>query len=492
MTTKKILKSEEGSVWIQPNGANSQTYYLGTCVELDAITEPLGTRDLLSHLTPDGKYEAIGEKTNPPDKVTGTIMLQSERSRSWLEKMLPKCNNANLYVNQTGCKRKDVFNSWEVNYTIRNFKLESRSRDGMVKLANNSQFSKVDHTYSGWYPIINNVEVSINRKANTEANAGNDIVLNKEQDCWDCGTPLLPGTVGAIACDAGAAASANVLFLSNGVWTAGASDPFAINQHIVGITYVMLPNNTRRYIAAMNAPAGAQGMVAYTDDTGANWTTVNIGGAAAGHGGVYGGCLFALDYSHIWLASAQGYIYFSNDGGVTWTAQESGAIHSGNYMQVKFTDELYGVAVGANGIVAVTRNGGENWYAATVVGGGASTINTVDIIDRNHLWVGLANGTLYYSNDFGTTWTQRTGFTGSGAGQIRDIKFMSGLKGYMLKNSAAPVCTILETIDGGYTWRDRTTPTNSGCNKIEMIDYNEAMFVGEVNGGTIFIGDLGE
>jgi photosystem II stability/assembly factor-like uncharacterized protein len=196
-----------------------------------------------------------------------------------------------------------------------------------------------------------------------------------------------------------------------------------------------------------------------------------------------GGGLFALDEKHIWLAGAAGYIYFSADGGVTWTAQETGVITAGAYTQVKFLDANYGIAVAAAGVVAVTRDGGAHWVAATAIAA-APALNTCEINAPNRLWVGTATGLLYYSNDFGVTWTQRSGWTGSGVGQVKDLHFLGEYVGWMLVNSAAPVGTILRTINGGYTWEALTTPTNSGMNEIWAVHENLALAVGLVNAAT--------
>jgi len=492
MPELNMLKSEQGDAWFQPNGPNTEPLYLGTCLEVDATTEPMGTRDLKFRMNGNREYEPISEKSNPGDKVTGTISIDSEATRNYLERMSGKCVDGTLFLNNSGCGKKGVWPNWQTSVALRKIKLESRAFDGIVKRAENSQFTKNDHSFSAWPPIIKNVNVSMRRVATTEANALNDITFNDDTTCYDCGNLLAVGQVGAIACDAGAGVTANVLFTAdNGLtWTAGAADPFAINSHIMSIINVLKDDGTRRYIAGMAAPAGAQGMIAYSDDSGTTWTIVNIGGAAAGHGVSYGGGLFALDYHHIWLASAAGYIYFSSDGGVTWTAQENGAIHAGVNYQIKFTDANYGVCVGAAGIVSLTINGGLNWYAGTIPV--AAVLNTVEILDKKHLWVGTAGGALYYSNDFGTTWTQRTGFTGSGVGQVRDLAFKTPLVGYMVKNTAGPVAAILKTIDGGYSWKDIATPTNSGGNRVAMLDFNKAFLVGEANAATGFISILSE
>ena len=113
------------------------------------------------------------------------------------------------------------------------------------------------------------------------------------------------------------------------------------------------------------------------------------------------------------------------------------------------------------------------------------------VLDGDNVWVGTAGGELYYTDDGGETWTQRS-FSGSGAGAIKSIEFAPGstLFGFMLHDSASPVGTVFSTIDGGYTWDAVTTFTNAGLNGIAVIDQNTAFFTGEIQGGAGVIGKV--
>jgi photosystem II stability/assembly factor-like uncharacterized protein len=250
----------------------------------------------------------------------------------------------------------------------------------------------------------------------------------------------------------------------------------------------MKDNNTERWLVAEEAPAAGQGDVAYSDDSGATWTTVTIGGAAAGHGATLGGALFVVDTGAIWLASAAGYIYKSEDGGESWTAKESGGITTNDYNHIHFFDSDTGVAVAAGDIVALTEDGGETWTAGTATGGGGDLL-ACWMPEEDTIWVGTDDGDIYYSHDFGTTWTERTGLSGTPA-SVNDVEFFDSQVGFIAVDTAAPVGTISQTILGGYSWRAITTATNSGLNALHVVNQNLAFMVGEANGGTAFIGKL--
>jgi photosystem II stability/assembly factor-like uncharacterized protein len=172
---------------------------------------------------------------------------------------------------------------------------------------------------------------------------------------------------------------------------------------------------------------------------------------------------------------------------VTWTAQESGSINTGAWNGVHFADALVGVVVGAANKIAKTYDGGTSWSEVTGPSAQAGVAaNVVRVLDRNRWWVGYANGKLYYTIDAGVNWTQRT-FTGSGVGQVRDIRFRNELQGFMLTNNASPVGVIHMTIDGGYTWEALTTPTNAGLNQLYIADEWKIFVAGQAQGGTGFI-----
>jgi photosystem II stability/assembly factor-like uncharacterized protein len=106
------------------------------------------------------------------------------------------------------------------------------------------------------------------------------------------------------------------------------------------------------------------------------------------------------------------------------------------------------------------------------------------MLDARRAWVGTANGRLYYTNDFGDTWTRRTGFPADGTGSIRALMFLNDLLGYAIHNTAAPLGMLLRTINGGFTWQAVATPTNAGLNALHFAKQDRGFIVGEPQGGT--------
>ena len=484
-----VFTAKNGEVFIQAKGPGpgNALVSLGQCADMDDISEPLTTADPIICRDKYGKYIQVGEMETPPGKVTTTVTVLSEAVRNALEKL--DCNFS-LYVVQKNCGVKGNYHDGEIFTILSNARKETNTLSGMVN-RNTDGESTFGVAISAWFPMIRAVgasKLTVERVATTETQALNDIAFNDEVVCDpDCGEigKCEQGIIGADS--AAGPATGNILFSTDygAAWAAGAADPFGAGLHTAAVARVLLPDGGERWIVGKLAVGGAQGLIAYSDDDGASWTTVNIGGAAAGHGATYGGGIFALDYNHIWLVGAAGYIYFSDDGGVTWTAQNAGVITAGSYTQVKFYNERIGFAVAAAGVVAFTKDGGLHWAAGGVINGGAAGNLCCDFSGESKIWVGDDAGDLWYSTDLGLTWTEVTSFTGTGVGDVRDIDVVNEHVIWMAYNTVAPVGYLQRTVDGGKTWQRLTNSvTNSGLNAVHACDENLAFAVGEANGGT--------
>lgn len=474
---------KSGALWIQPDGPNTKPYFLG-CHDVGDLEEPGGGIELIRCFKPDGSgWDVVGQTESPPDPVTLDITGLLFKERDYLEKV--RCPFG-LYILHRSCGQANVFANYERGEILQRVRRASRTYSGLVMREEDAS-STVAVALEAWPPLLDVDSLVVDRMTTSEVNALNGIDANLESRCYgDCGETLDQGEHAVIAADSAAGpATANILFSEDEglTWAAGAADPFGAGLHAMAVVRFPIGRDTIRILAAEQGVVATQGLVAYSDDDGATWTTVNIGGPAAGHGPITGRSLFALDQLHIWLATRVGYIYFSEDGGETWTAQEAGVVTVTDYYFIHFADGFNGIAGAAADVIAVTTDGGQTWAAATATGGGGE-IFCGWALDENRFWVGTDDGTLWFSNDGGTTWTQRTGWTGSATGDIKDLAFVNEYQGFMAYDTAAAVGKILRTIDGGYTWELLTTPTVGALNRLVAPKHNLAYAVGEASGGT--------
>lgn len=150
-----------------------------------------------------------------------------------------------------------------------------------------------------------------------------------------------------------------------------------------------------------------------------------------------------------WIVGLGGYVYVASDPTSGVTVQDAGVATTQQLNAIHAIDELVAVAVGNSNAVIRTVDG-STWSSVTGPAVGVN-LNTVWMHSETTWFVGTAGGRLYYTEDSGATWTEKS-FPGSGAGQVRHIAFFDGSVGYMAHSSAVPAGRILRTIDGGYSW----------------------------------------
>ena len=475
-----VLKSTSSSLWIQLGGPNTEPAFLG-CHELDDISEPLSSFAPIRCRKADGTgWRTVGQSESPPDNVTTTVTTLLYSQRDLIEKL--RTCPANLYILERECGPVNVFSGFTRGQILHNVRAESRTFSNMLQREGDDPSTVAVAMVAD--DLIDLDGLVVERITTAETEALNGVWANTDLRCADaCGTALDLGELVYAAADSAVGpATANTQYSADMGLTYAplTTDPFGAGLLSMAITRFPMGGSDYRLLAAEFGIVATQGNVAYSDDNGVGaWTTVAVGGAAAGHGAQTGHGLFALDMNNIWLATLGGYIYKSTDGGETWTAVDAAGISAANYYCIHFADEKYGVAGGVADKIAVSSDGGVNWVAATATGGGGEILCCFRK-DKDHIWVGDDDGKLWYSNDGGTTWTQRTGWVGSGIGDVKDVTFVNELVGFMLHNDAVPLGTVLQTIDGGASWTALDTPANIGLNKIAAVSTSLAHVVGEV------------
>jgi photosystem II stability/assembly factor-like uncharacterized protein len=184
--------------------------------------------------------------------------------------------------------------------------------------------------------------------------------------------------------------------------------------------------------------------------------------------------LFSLGATVTWIVGAGGYIYFSSDIESGVEVQDAGNATVQDLNAIHAVDALHAVAVGGSNAVVLTANGGQSWASITGPVGGQA-LNAVWMRSTTEWIVGVANGTLWYTDDSGVTWTQIA--LPSGGSTITDIKFATPSVGYLSRQTSGTKGQILRTINGGRTWK-----LPSGINAIGQNDkINKLAVCGNAN-----------
>lgn len=480
----EAVKSLQVSLWAQPGGPNTPVRFLG-CHAINSVTVPKGS-NTLNHC-PDpvqpGKFKVSSKTKAAPGLVTFTIESKVYRVFDYLENL--NCPIP-LIAQVTSCAPKNEFWNWDRAFIFVNADNVQESINNLV--SGGAEESEVMQMFDMEADaMVRLIPLQVYRDESiAETQALNKIFSSDVDTCAGfCGPAVsacdrMFAVADAIA--GSASGKANVWTVVEDVWTVAAADPFDTDENIsTGATFPIDRTSRRILVFRGTTDAGAPAEAAYSDDNGATWVAANIG-TDNGEFVPNSHSAFSLNQNNVWVGSDSGRIYFSNNGGTTWVAQEDQGIHSGNWNWIQMLDERTGFAGGAADVIAATVDGGGTWSQVNATGNGGD-VTCGAVIDASNLWVGTDDGEIFFSRDGGVTWTERTGWNGSGTGAVRDLKFRNNMLGFMIHETASGKANILQTRNGGYTWELITTPTNSGINAMLTCSDSLLYAVGEPQGG---------
>ena len=112
---------------------------------------------------------------------------------------------------------------------------------------------------------------------------------------------------------------------------------------------------------------------------------------------------FAGDKLHGWAVGADGVILYTADGGFRWENQPTRLINALNGLYV--FDRQHAFAVGARGLILETRNGGEKWIEIKTPAKDHLYSITFAADDRRHGWAVGTYGCIVTTSDGGASWS---------------------------------------------------------------------------------------
>jgi photosystem II stability/assembly factor-like uncharacterized protein len=211
---------------------------------------------------------------------------------------------------------------------------------------------------------------------------------------------------------------------------------------------------------------GERGHILRSSDQGRSWTQMIVPTRA-----LLTGVSFP-DARHGWAVGHDGVILATTDGGSTWARQDDGKDLETVYLDVLFLDVTHGFAVGAYGKFLLTSNGGQTWSAAKPSPDEVH-YNRITASPDGYLYLAGEAGLLLVSRDSGATWRKaNVPYDGSlfgalplAAGRV----VLHGLRGHILRSD-----------DHGATWVEETNP-------VEVLIMGGA----RLNSGAIVLGGQG-
>ncbi|MBM4338252.1 MAG: hypothetical protein FJ110_01785 [Deltaproteobacteria bacterium] len=229
---------------------------------------------------------------------------------------------------------------------------------------------------------------------------------------------------------------------------------------------------------------GEEGIIIHTKDGGKNWekqkSPVRF----------FHMKVFFVSPLKGWIVSEQTHILHTSDGGKTWTVQ----FKDQDFIlkSISFSDPLHGWAVGEFGYIYHTRNGGNTWerlageYGLSVKTGeieGGTFLFDVKALDPQTVWAVGIDGYVIKTDNGGKTWKE----VKTGAPKTQLFCIGSDRKSSLLMGGFG---AFLYSSDRGRTWKTpQFTPPATYDWFYGIANRGQAGFVAVGGGGMIYINE---
>jgi len=193
------LTAGNGGIWMQPDGPGTELIYLG-CHQIDSIDEPQGDETPFYCPNPakSKDFIAVGSSSSPPDMITFTIM---ERVTNVLSHLRDQACPFPVYVTETVCGRKDVFENADLVWIYNVRKITGRSISNPVMMESDEPVTR-SYDLSALPPETEVRAVVAVDVASGSVEDLNDITFCDDAQCADnCGAAVALGQNGLIVAD---------------------------------------------------------------------------------------------------------------------------------------------------------------------------------------------------------------------------------------------------------------------------------------------------
>lgn len=147
----------------------------------------------------------------------------------------------------------------------------------------------------------------------------------------------------------------------------------------------------------------------------------------------------SADGFQVWAVGNNGLVFRSFDGGATWSQSYRGVSN----LHKVFVGHASVWIVSEDGKTFLSTNGGTEWVEGVPAPG--TGLHDVFFTNEHRGWVAGDNGTILRTTNGGLTWSQQSSGTTQ---RITTLAFKDSLTGY----AGGANGTLLKTIDGGGTW----------------------------------------
>ncbi len=191
------------------------------------------------------------------------------------------------------------------------------------------------------------------------------------------------------------------------------------------------------------------------------------------------------DNENVWAVGDNGVLVHSTDGGFNWNFQDLGIRK--NFNNIQFVDSEKGWIVGHDGLILHTNNGGEQWVIQNT--DTDRDLFAVNFLDENIGWAAGRSSTILRTNNGGLNWVE-VDHPYSG-GRLDNIQFINEEFGMTVGTKSTQEQVYMLTTDGGETWEESSIGSPSRFNDLHIFDENN-IIISSGNGQIRTTSDGGE
>jgi len=423
-------------------------------MRVDGLTNPVG--DITPIRIPDpsqyGRYINIGFTRAAPDLGELTLVERARtNTRSTLEKMM-KENCPWAFILKLGiCGRRDVLADWD-SLMLVDYVYITEGDFGTLQQFDADE--PVDITGTSSYVIMDRLlPIQLEEQAASIVLAEVlDVIYADQLSCGSCApyssgcnmrfalTETNPTSVGL---------SSPLVYTKNGTTyntedinsLAGANGTALTALGLYLIVTQQTPT-AQHHIALKSAVVNTPNSY--------NWTAITTGYQSGGGGR----CIVTNGVARAFIGGAGGYVYGTDTPTESVTVIHDASLTTQPMNAIAHSDGNL-LAVGNNNAVLLSTNAASDLSSISfsLITGPEVAVNLTacEIFSANYFMVGTATGKLWYTQDGGSTWTQRT--LPVSLTTINDIAFSPDfpLVGAMVGQNATRGY-VLRSFDGGHSW----------------------------------------
>lgn len=184
--------------------------------------------------------------------------------------------------------------------------------------------------------------------------------------------------------------------------------------------------------------------------------------------------VFFISTQNGWAVGDQGTILHTEDGGKHWKAQS--APTNQDLASVVFVNGQRGWVAGSEGTILHTKDGGRNWISQSART--RQSLTSIKFLDEQRGWAVGTGGVILQTANGGQTWLPQAPGTYqdiNSTTNLAAITFVNEQSGWAVGNQG----TILHTADGGRTWKNQTTGSKAWLVALAFVDAQRGWAVGD-------------